>query len=57
MPDEKDKRSKKARELYQYLSNNKEGLLPYDKRGIIIPEPQKGVLYKGMGVQEIRIVR
>lgn len=51
-PDEKDKKSKKARELYQYLSNNKEGLLPYQKRGINIPEPEEGILYKGMGIQE-----
>lgn len=33
-PDEKDKSSKKALELYQYLNNNKEGLLAYDKRGM-----------------------
>lgn len=51
-PDEKDKRSQKARELYQYLNHNREGLLPYDKRGIQIPEPKEGMLYKGMGVQE-----
>lgn len=51
-PDEKDKKSKKARELYQYLNNNKEGLLPYQKRGISIPEPEEGILYKGMGIQE-----
>lgn len=51
-PDEKDKRSKNARELYKYLSNNREGLLPYDKQGKTIPEPQQGILYKGMGVQE-----
>ena len=51
-PEKKDKRSKKARELYKYLSNNKEGLLPYDKREIAIPEPQDGIIYKGMGVQE-----
>lgn len=50
--DEKDKRSKNARELYKYLNNNKEGLLPYDKRGISIPEPREGIQYKGMGVQE-----
>ena len=50
--DEKDNRSKKARELYQYLNNNKDGLLPYDKQGKKIPEPQAGILYKGMGVQE-----
>ena len=38
--------------MYQYLKNNQEGLLPYDKRGIRIPEPKEGVLYKRMGVQE-----
>jgi hypothetical protein len=51
-PDEKDKASQKARELYRYLANNKEGLLPYNKRGISIPEPAEGIVYKGMGVQE-----
>lgn len=51
-PEEKDNRSKKALELYNYLNNNKEGLLPYDKREIKIPEPGEGIIYKGMGVQE-----
>lgn len=51
-PDKNDKSSKKAMELYQYLNNNKEGLLPYNKRGIAIPEPREGILYKGMGIQE-----
>jgi hypothetical protein len=51
-PDKKDKSSQKAKELYSYLNNNKEGLLPYNKRGIAIPEPSEGILYKGMGVQE-----
>ena len=50
--DETDKSSKKAMELYQYLNNNKEGLLAYNKRGISIPEPKDGILYKGMGIQE-----
>lgn len=50
--DEKDKRSKKARELLQYLGNNKQGLLPYDRQGIEIPEPAEGLVYKHMGVQE-----
>ncbi len=50
--DEKDNRSKKAMELYKYLNNNKEGLLPYDKRGVKIPEPKEGIIYKEMGVQE-----
>ncbi len=43
---------KQARELYRYLNNNREGLLPYNKRGIPIPEPKEGILYKGMGIQE-----
>lgn len=51
-PDEKDKKSQKAMELYKYLNNNREGLLPYDKRGIKIAEPPEGMIYKGMGVQE-----
>ncbi len=51
-PEPADKSSKKAMELYKYLNNNKEGLLPYNKRGIAIPEPEEGILYKGMGIQE-----
>lgn len=51
-PDDKDRSSKKAMELYDYLNHNKKGLLPYDKRGIRIPEPQEGIVYKGMGIQE-----
>lgn len=51
-PDEKDTKSRKARELYKYLNNNRDGLLPYDRQGKEIPEPPAGVIYKGMGVQE-----
>lgn len=51
-PDEKDKKSKNARELYRYLSNNRNGLLPYDKQGKKIPEPQAGMIHKRMGTQE-----
>ena len=50
--DEKDKRSKKARELLKYLENNRQGLLPYDKQGVEIPAAPEGLLYKHMGVQE-----
>ena len=38
--------------LHRYLAHNKEGLLPYHKRGVEIPKPQEGVIYKEMGVQE-----
>ena len=51
-PDEKDTKSKKALELYKYLSNNRDGLLPYNKQGKEIPKPQTGIVYKTMGVQE-----
>lgn len=51
-PDETDKQSKYARELLKYLSNNKHGLMPYNKQGKRIPEPPKGIIYKQMGVQE-----
>ena len=51
--DEKtDNRRKKALELYRYLHNNREGLIPWQKRGIEIPAPPEGIVYKGMGVQE-----
>lgn len=50
--DESDKRSSNAKKLYEYLANNKEGLLPYQERGIKIPEAKPGIVYKNMGVQE-----
>lgn len=50
--DEADKKSSDAKKLYEYLSNNKEGLLPYQERGIQIPEAKPGIVYKNMGVQE-----
>lgn len=50
--DEKDTRAQKARELYRYLNNNKDGLMPYQKRNIRLPEPPEGMRYGNMGVQE-----
>ena len=50
--DESGKTSKRAEELYNYLYNNREGLLPYYKRGIAIPKPAEGIIYKNMGIQE-----
>lgn len=48
----KDNASRNARKLYHYLKANEEGLLPYHKRGVAIPQPQEGMLHKEMGVQE-----
>ena len=50
--DESGKISKRAEELYNYLYNNREGLLPYYKRGIALPKPAEGIVYKNMGIQE-----
>ena len=47
-----DKRSKKAMELYEYLKNNREGLLPYQAQIKELPQAEEGIVYKGMGVQE-----
>ena len=50
--DPKDKGSKNARELYQYLWKNREGLIPYQERRIKLPDAPEGIIYKNMGVQE-----
>ncbi len=50
--DPKDHRSRDARRLYKYLEDNRSELLPYQDRGIKIPDPEEGVVYKNMGVQE-----
>jgi hypothetical protein len=50
--DERDNSSKKARELYEYLKNNREGLVPWQKQRNDYPEAPAGMVYKNMGVQE-----
>ena len=50
--DKPDSRGRKALELYTCLSSNRDGLLPYQKRGIRIPGAPEGLVYKNMGVQE-----
>jgi len=50
--EESDKRSANARKLYEYLNNNKKGLLPWQSQREDYPKPGKGIVYKDMGVQE-----
>lgn len=50
--DEADNKAKNAVKLLRYLSNNKDGLIPWQERGLSMPEPPKGLIYKNMGVQE-----
>lgn len=42
----------KAKRLYTYLSNNYDGLLPWQLQVGKIPEAPEGITYKSMGIQE-----
>lgn len=42
----------KAETLYQYFANNKEGLIPYQERGINLPPNPEGLEYRSMGTME-----
>lgn len=50
--DAENKKSRNARKLYTYLSNNRDGLIPWQKQMEMIPAPPEGKIYKNMGVQE-----
>ena len=50
--DVSDRRSDNALALLKYLSNNRDALIPWQERGLSIPDAPEGVIYKGMGVQE-----
>ena len=41
--------------LHSYFQNNKDGLVPYKQRGLDIPEPPNGKLYRRMGAMESNI--
>ena len=49
---EKDKEIAKVSELYSYLFNNRNSLIPYQNRGIKLPKLNDGLVYKGMGNAE-----
>ncbi len=49
----KDERNEKnLKKLYVYFYNNKEGLTPYQERGIKLPEPPTGLVYRNLGTME-----
>lgn len=50
--EEENIEEEKALELKEYLENHKDELKHYDNRGIEIPEPPEGIVYKYLGVQE-----
>ena len=49
------KEKEKLLELYGYLLNNKEGLIPYQQRGLNLPSPPPGVVYRNLGTMEHHI--
>lgn len=50
-----DNEIEKAETLIRYFSMNRDGLLPYQKRGLDIPTTPKGLIYKNMGTMENHI--
>ena len=49
---EEDREKKNLMGLYEYFSSNKEGLLPYQERGLKLPEPPEGLEYRNLGTME-----
>ena len=41
--------------LHSYFHNNKDGLVPYHRRGLEIPEPPEGKEYRHMGAMESNV--
>ena len=42
----------KLQKLYGYFYSNKDSLLTWQERGLKLPEPPEGVVYRNLGVQE-----
>lgn len=49
---EDEKITKKLQNLYTYLDNNRDGLVPYKLRDLSLPEPPEGISYRNMGTME-----
>lgn len=43
---------KKLSELHEYFKSNREGLIPYQERGLSLPAPPKGLEYRNLGTME-----
>ena len=41
--------------LLKYFENNKDGLVPYHRRGLELPEPPEGTIYRYLGTAESNI--
>lgn len=47
-----EKEAKRVKELYRYFNDNKDHLLTWDERGIKLPPPPDGIVYRRLGTQE-----
>ncbi len=47
-----DREIEEAEELIRYYRDNKEGLIPYQSRGLELPEHPEGLEYRNMGTME-----
>ena len=52
---EDEKARKNYLKLYTYFQNNRDGLIPYHRRGLEIPEAPVGKVYRRMGAAESNI--
>lgn len=52
---EEETEKKKLKELYEYFSSNKEGLIPYQERGLNLPIPPEGLEYRNLGTMEHQV--
>ena len=49
---DKNEEAENVRILYKYLKNHEDNILSYKDRGLAIPEPAEGIIYKNPGIQE-----
>lgn len=47
---EDEKSEEKVRQFLGYLKENRDGLVPYQKRGLKLPKLPDGLVYRGMGM-------
>ncbi len=52
---EAEAEKKNLSELHEYFSNNREGLIPYQERGLSLPTPPKGLEYRNLGTMEHQV--
>jgi hypothetical protein len=52
MKEQDEKRRKRLVDLYSYFSNNKDIFLTWQERGMELPSPPDGIIYRNLGTQE-----